>query len=227
MGRAPIRSLILLTALVGLVLVGPEWPARTTELICSESADQMSVREVLADMAACTAVMGRAGAAGTSCFCSVRRSWLPSAYYLGLMPLVLVSAVWFWSRPAARGLAAAAVVLGTVLLLVPWSVMALYPAGASIPTFLQTMAVFWPQRVFFGPSLYRAASPGLVVPHAWSYISTLIFWAMACTVFGLFVRRITSSGVLLVLAAAFVAATAALVQVVVPLFGWRLIFEGP
>jgi hypothetical protein len=51
----------------------------------------MSVREVLADMNACTVAMGRAADAGTHCFCSVRQTWIAPAYYLGLVPLVIAS----------------------------------------------------------------------------------------------------------------------------------------
>lgn len=222
----PNRSLLLLAVLLGLVILGPDWPARATELVCGESVERMDVREVLVDMDACTVAMGRAAEAGTHCFCSVRQTWLAPLYYLGLVPLVSISAVWFWSRPTARGMAAVAVVLGVVLL-VPWPIMALYGVGVSIPRFFQSMAVFWPQLVFFGPALFRADSPGLVVPHEWSYISMIIFWAIASAIFGAFGRRVKSFGLLLVLAAVFVTATVVLVRLVVPLLGWRLLFEGP
>jgi hypothetical protein len=128
------------------------------------------------------------------------------------VPLVLISAVWFLNRPTARGMAAVIVVLLGTMLLAP---------------FFQTVAVLWPQLVFFGPSLFRADSPGLVVPHEWSYISMVIFWLMASAIFGVCVRRVKSFGVLLALAAVFVPATVVLVRLVVPLFGWRQIFEGP
>ena len=222
----PNRSLIPVAVLLGLVILGPDWPARATQLVCGESAERMNVREVLVDMDACTVAMGRAADSGTHCFCSVRQTWLAPLYYLGLMPLVFISAVWFRSRPTARGMVAVAVVLGTVLL-VPWPIMALYGLGVRIPTFFQTMAVFWPQLVFFGPSLFRADSPGLVVPHEWSYMLMIIFWAIASAIFGAFVRRVKSFGLLLMLAAGFVAATVLLVQLVVPFFGWRLLFEVP
>jgi hypothetical protein len=65
------------------------------------------------------------------------------------------------------------------------------------------------------------------VPHEWSYISTVVFWVMASALFGVCVRRVKSVGVLLALAAVFVLATAMLVRLVVPLFGWRQIFEWP
>src|SRR5688572_3639590 len=93
----------------------------------------MNVREVLTDMDACTVAMGRAADAGAHCFCSVRQTWIAPAYYLGLLPLVLIAAVWFWNRPTARGMAAVAVVLGTVLL-VPWPIMALYGLGLCVST---------------------------------------------------------------------------------------------
>ena len=94
--------------------------------------------------------MLRRDAFSSSSWCVANRP-IP-LYYLGLVPLVFISAVWFWSRPTARGTAAAAVVLGAVLL-VPWPIMALYEVGVRIPTFFQTMAVFWPQLVFFGSTI--------------------------------------------------------------------------
>jgi hypothetical protein len=123
-------------------------------------------------------------------------------------------------------MAAVAVIIGTVLL-VPWPIMMLYGVGVSIPRFFQGMAVFWPQFVFFGPSLFRADSPGLVVPHEWSYISMAVFWALASVIFGGLTRRAKSFGLLLVLATAFVAATVVLLRLAIPLFGWRLLFERP
>jgi hypothetical protein len=224
--RIPIRSVILLATVLGLVLLGPDWPAGTTELVCGESVDQISVREVLADMEACTVAMGLAADAGTRCFCSVRQTWIAPAYYLGLVPLVFISAVWFWNGPTARGIAAVAVIIGIVLL-APWPITALYGVGVRIPTFFQTVAVFWPQLMFFGPSLFRADSSVLVVPHEWSYISMIMFWAMASALFGAFTRRAKSFGLLLALAVAFVAATIVLVRLAVPFLGWRLVFEGP
>jgi hypothetical protein len=225
MGGVPILSLILVAAALGLVLVGPDWPARTAELVCGESVEQ-SVREVLADMDACTVAMGRAADAGTHCFCSVRQTWIGPAFYLGLVPFGFISAVWLWDRPTARGMAAVIVVLGIVLL-APWPMLTLYGLGVRIPKFFQTVAVFGPQLVFFGPSLFRAGSRSLVVPHEWSYISMVSFWAVASGIFGVFGRPVKSVGLLLVFAVAFVAATVVLVRLVVPLFGWRLLFEAP
>ena len=58
-------------------------------------------------------------------------------------------------------------------------------------------------------------------------IGVIIFWATASAIFGAFGRRVKSFGLLLVLAAVFVAAIVVLVRLVVPLVGWRLLFEGP
>jgi hypothetical protein len=55
----------------------------------------------------------------------------------------------------------------------------------------------------------------------------IIFRSVASAIFGAFTRRATSFGLLPVLANRFVTATVVLVHVVVPLFGWRLLFEGP
>jgi hypothetical protein len=224
--RIPIRSLILVAAVAGLVVVGPDWPTKNAELVCGDSVGTMAVREVLADTDACGEATRRAYDAGTHCFCSVRLTWIGPAYYLGLLPLMLIGSVWLWNGPTARGMAAVAVVLAPGLL-VPWPVMALYGRGVSIPKFFQVMAVAWPQLAFFGPSLFRSDSPSRVVPHEWSYISMIIFWAIASALFGAFVRRVKSFALLLSLAAAFVVATLLLVWLVVPLFGWRLLFEGP
>lgn len=164
--------------------------------------------------------------ARTQCYCSVRQTWHATLYYLVLVPLVVISVVWFWSRPAARGMAAATLVLGAVLL-VPWPIIALYRVGVRIPTAFQTMAVFWPQFVFFGPSLFRANRPDLVLPDQWSHSFSIAFWAVAAAIFGVLVRRVRSFPLLMALAALFVAATVILVRLVTPLLGWRLVFEGP
>ena len=213
-----IQPLILIVLAAGLVLVGPDWPTRATDLICGASVDQVSVRSRFPDMNACMLEMD------DGCFCSVRETWLGAIYYLGLLPFVLIASVWLLSHATARGMGATYAVLGTVLL-VPWVAFVLYGLGFSIPRFAQTMAVFWPQQVFFGTVLF--GSRGLVVPHAWSYTSMVLFWAVASAIFGAAARRLTSFPLLLVFAGVFVAAMVRVVRLIVPLLGWRLMFEGP
>src|SRR5689334_24965893 len=93
MNPVPTRSLVFLAVALGLIVFRPAWPTKTTDVICAGSV-RNNVGSVFADMDLCVAAMSRAAATGTQCFCSVQQPWLSSAYYLGLVPLVLISGVW-------------------------------------------------------------------------------------------------------------------------------------
>jgi hypothetical protein len=68
---------------------------------------------------------------------------------------------------------------------------------------------------------------GFLFPSEWAYAITAAFWLAMAIVFGLLVRRIPSFPILLVLAITYVAATVYIVQSVIPILGWELLYEFP
>jgi hypothetical protein len=215
---ASVRSAVLLAAVVALVIFGPPWPDTTTELTCGES---VQLHAVFQDMSACVVAMH------SGCSCAVRSHWVPPLYYLALVPVLFITAIWMADRSVARGVAIVAVVLWTAPFLA-WPAVWVYGAASRMPTFFRSMAIRWSRLVFFAPALHRAGpSDGAVVPHQWVYVSQVAFWALAASAFGLLARRVKSFAVVLVLAALFVGATVCLVWLVVPLFNWRILLENP
>jgi hypothetical protein len=107
-----------------------------------------------------------------------------------------------------RGVAAVGIVLCTIFLS-PVLVALLYGAGLHIPTFLQTVAIIWPQYVFFRPSLY-----------------SLAFWAVVALVFA-FVVPVRSFPRLLAVAALCVSLTVIVLLFAAPVFGWKIPIEFP
>ncbi len=230
MRRARIGSLLVFVATVATVLAGPDWPTRTTDLSCGETYETLEIRATFEDMDACTAemVMG--------CGCGVRSDWDGPIVYLTFLPLGMLASVWMTSRDAGRGMATVLGVLGFALL-IPVAIVQMYSTGLRFPgigrlgqtinQLLQTFAFGLPQLVFFGPSLYGAESQsGPVIPHEWSYVSTVIFWIAISVIFGVFTKRVERFRRLLSLSLVLVLAIAIAVPFVVPAFGWKLL-AGP
>ena len=211
-----LRSVVAIAAVAMWFGLGPEWPGVATELVCYGTAEPA---RVFPDINTCAAQPQ------DGCYCTVQQNRFARLYYLVLAPAVFLGAVWWASPRVARGAASVVGVLWT-LLLVPVIVLLAYSAGARIPVLFQSMAVVWPQFVFFGPALYWKAG-GPVLPHAWASIVTLLFWLVASGAFGMATRGLRSIGLLLTLAGVFMAAVAMSIRFVLPLAGMRIVLEFP
>jgi len=180
------------------------------------------------DMGACAAAMSVAADSGMRCYCSVTENPFAPAYYLTLVPLVFVAAVWALSAATARGMAAVVVVVAASLLIPGPVVFRMYAAGIRIPNLLGGIAIGWPQAVLFGPTMFWAdPRRGFVLPHQWAPLVTVAFWLVAALVFGALARRLQSPRWVLASAVGFVVAVAIAVRVVAPLFNWQLVMEFP
>lgn len=223
-----IGALSLLGAAIALVMFGPQWPGRATSLMCGESVEAITERKLLPDMNACSMAMSEADESGAHCFCSVQDNPFAPAYYLALVPIILVAATWLISAATARGMAAVVIVLATTLL-IPGSVVSrMYDAGMRIPNLLASLAIGWPQLIVFGPTIFwKAPRSGLVLPQEWALLMTLAFWLAAACGFGLLARRIKWPVVLWVTAIVFITGTALAVRVLAPLVGWQMVMEAP
>jgi hypothetical protein len=218
----PIGSLSLLVATIALVVFGPQWPGRATSLMCGESIETISEKALLPDMETCFAAMSQ------SCYCQVKENPFAAEYYLALVPITFVAAVWGLSAATARGMAAVVLILATTLLIPGPVVSRMYSAGMRIPVLLQALAIGWPQFVFFGPTMFwPPPDSGLVLPQQWAPLLTLAFWLVAACGFGLLARRLRSPVVLLATAGVFVTGTALAARLIAPLFNWHMTIEGP
>src|SRR6185436_7606440 len=97
-----------------LVLLGPDWPERKTDLRCG---DDLEVRRSFQDMDACAREMDQ------GCACMARQSWIA--------PLLMRS------RGVGRATGIAFGVAAFAAFLLPWPIMLMYFAGLPIPAFFQ------------------------------------------------------------------------------------------
>jgi predicted membrane protein len=211
--------LILLMAACALLVIGPDWPTRTSDLICKQGAERR-VEATFTDMNACSAHLA------AQCYCSVQESRLTSAYYLGFVPSLFLLAIWLASRSTALGVAAViAVLYGSALLArLPW---ALASTGLRPPNLLLGVTLLWAQLVFFGPNLYSGPGSSLVIPEHLAYVFTLAFWAIVAVVFGVVARHMRSSPARLVGSILCVVTVVVLVRLVTPLMNWEILIESP
>src|SRR5262245_43032216 len=113
-------SLALLVAVPILWLAGPRWPGGYDRLLCGST---WSARATFPDRPTSETAMR---AATEECVCEdVRGSWSPF-YYLVLMPLVAVHGLLFLWPQTLRGVVAVLAVIAVAILLIPWTVMAMY-----------------------------------------------------------------------------------------------------
>src|SRR5688500_13001841 len=120
------KQVPFLALVAALVMIGPDWPSRTTELLCG---NDFKVLGVFADMDTCL------GSIAQGCSCSVRENWFAWIYYLLLVPGGFVAAVLMTSRAIGRAVATVLTLVAVVLLL-PWPVAMLYGAGVNLPGFV-------------------------------------------------------------------------------------------
>jgi hypothetical protein len=144
----------------------------------------------------------------------------------GLVTSVLIGSIWFVSRPVARAAASVLVVLAALLLLPSLLIWFDADVVRISNRVLGIVAIVVPQLLNFAGILYREGG-GAVLRHEWAAVVSVSFWLLAAVVFGLLARRVTAPLRLLGLAAAFVVAVVCAVLAIVPLFGWKLVFEGP
>src|SRR5688572_4734788 len=76
-----ISSLSLLAGALLLVVIGPDWPARKTALICGPSPETMVEKSVLPDMEVCMFAESQAFESGAKCFCSVKEDRFAPLYW--------------------------------------------------------------------------------------------------------------------------------------------------
>lgn len=206
-------AVLLLLATGGLVALGPEWPARRSELTCVDG----TVRGPYADMDACMAAMD------DGCHsCSTRERWFAPFVYLLIVPGFLIGALSVAGKPVARGAGAVWIVLAVVFV-IPFAAL-FYPPGLRMPLFLQNAVFVWPQLVFFGPTLYVATSAS---GESALYAATIAFWFVAALGFGWVTATLAARSLLLPLAAGFVIVVVVLVRLVAPLVGLRQSLEFP
>src|SRR6185436_5334968 len=143
-----------------LVLLGPDWPERKTDLRCG---DDLEVRRSFQDMDACAREMDQ------GCACMARQSWIAPTWYVILVPGVLIASLLMRSRGVGRATGIAFGVAAFAAFLLPWPIMLMYFAGLPIPAFFQNVVFVWPQRVFF--VLYIGGERGgPLLPWRWAYL---------------------------------------------------------
>jgi hypothetical protein len=149
-------------------------------------------------------------------------------YSLILLPIVVLAAVWLWNRAVARGMSAVVMTIAAIVFALPWALASLMMSGVRLLPLFQTMVIFWPQFIMFGPLLYREPT-GLVLPREWAVPLTVSFWLCAALVFGWLTSREARRpfGVVFAMATGFVMGLAYSIWLVVEFAGWKLLFEGP
>jgi hypothetical protein len=168
---------LALLAIAGLLAFGPEWPAQTSELTCTNG----SVRGRYSNMDACAAAID------DQCrSCSVSEHWLTPFLYCLIVPGLFVCAMSMISKAVARGTGVVWLVL-TAVFIIPLIAM-FYPPNLRLSLFLQDAVIVWPQLVFFGPTLDLAspASAPLL------YRGTIVFWLVAALGFGVLTARLAT-----------------------------------
>ena len=211
-------AILLLLATAGVFVLGPEWPAHTSELTC----DDGTVRGPFANMDACVLAMNDGCRA-----CGVREPWYAPFFYIFYflsIPALLVGALWTANKAIARGAAAVWIVLGVVLV-IPFGAF-FYPPGVWMPLIIQNAFVVWPQLVFFVPSLFRGASRPVESQTA-QWAANLAFWFVAAVGFGRLTIGVNPRWVILPLAAGFVLVVVLLVRLTAPLTGFHEVLEFP
>jgi hypothetical protein len=206
--RKKLMVVLLVLAAAGLLVLGPEWPARASELTC----DDGTVRGPYVDIDACVAAIDDGCRS-----CSTRERWFAPFVYMLLVPGLLVAAVTVAGKAVARGVVAVWIVL-TVVFMIPVGAL-FYPPGVRMPLFIQNAVIVWPQLVFFGPTLF----PGSLG----SYAATIGFWFLAAVGFGWLTARLKVRWLLLPIAAGFVIVVVLLVRVTAPLVGLHQSLEFP
>lgn len=220
---APLRkrhvAVLLLLAAAGLLILGPELPARTAELTC----DNGTVRGPYVDMDACVAAMDDGCRS-----CSVRERWFAPFVYLPFVYLLIVPgllvALSAADKTVARGASAVWIVLAVVFM-IPFALF--YLQGVRVPLLILNAVLIWPQLVFFGPSLLPASSAAPPLLSESAFAATIAFWFVAAVGFGWLTARMKARRLLLPLAAGFVVVVVLLIRVTAPLVGLRQSLEFP
>ena len=138
----------------------------------------------------------------------------------------------FSAPPFARGFFIVFTVLAAVLFFPFIIFFWFYEFGPNVfarlvgrGAFLQNLAVFWPQRVIFARALFRADSPVRVFTNQAAYVWSVMFWIVAASAFAAAVRPVRSYVSIVLLAALYVTVAMKVVELAIPLCGWRMILE--